>query len=360
MIWPAMVRRHIGWKLFASYLAVILVGVVVFMAAAEYAGPRAFTRHTEHMFGPGGGGRGPMGPGGMGPGMGAGQADLVVTVRRAMTETFLLAAAAALAAAFAASLVETRRSVTPLRSLMEASQRIAAGRYGERVPVHGEDELGRLGASFNRMAEALARTEEQRRALIADVAHELRTPLSGIKGYMEGLIDGVIPAGVETFQTVHREADRLQRLVSDLQDLSRLEAGQVALQARRAEVGALVQAAVARLRPQFDDKEIAVAVEVGADLPVVVVDEDRIVQVMINLLGNALQFTPAGGRVRVEARRGPEGARVTVTDTGVGIPVEHLPHLFERFYRVDRSRSRAAGGSGIGLTIARHLVEAHG
>ncbi len=177
---------------------------------------------------------------------------------------------------------------------------------------------------------------------------------------MEGLLDGVIPTQPETFHRVHREAMRLQRLVDDLQELSRAEAGLVPLRPRRVEVRDLVEAAAARLRPQLDDKGVALAVDAAPGLPPVLADPDRIGQVLTNLLGNALQYTPAGGRVEIRARREDGGVALAVVDTGIGIPAEHLPHVFDRFYRVDRSRTRASVGSGIGLTIARHLVEAHG
>jgi histidine kinase len=263
-----------------------------------------------------------------------------------------------------------------------ASQRIANGRYEERVQAGGEDELAALARSFNRMAHELAQTEERRRRLIGDVAHELRTPLSGIKGVMEGLQDGVLPAEPETFASIEEEVSRLQRLVRDLEALSKAEAGQIQLEKERIDPADLVETAVVRLRPQFTDKNVTLTTEIPPDLPPVTVDPARMTQVLLNLLGNALQYTPRGGRVSVqlsvngdqlsvkeEWRLRDTGHRlphtdhrllITVTDTGIGLAAEHLPHIFERFYRVDKSRSRAGGGSGIGLTISKHLVEAHG
>jgi histidine kinase len=250
--------------------------------------------------------------------------------------------------------------------MQSASQRIADGHYEERVGLPGDpargdlDELGRLALSFNQMAARLEQTESMRRDLIGNVAHELRTPLASIQGYMEGLIDGVLPAEPATFQQVYREADRLQRLVRDLQELSRVEAGAAELHLVPVPVARLVEATADRLGRQFEEKGVALAVEVPSDLPPVLADEDRIGQVLLNLVGNALQYTPAGGQVRLRAAREGQFVRLVVEDTGAGIPAEHLPHIFERFYRVDKSRSRAGGGSGIGLTIAKHLVEAHG
>jgi histidine kinase len=211
------------------------------------------------------------------------------------------------------------------------------------------------------MAEKLEQVESMRRQLIGDVSHELRTPLTAIKGSMEGLMDGVLPASDETYQQIHQEADRLNRLVDDLQELSRVEAGAYALDMRPVQVAPLVETLAKRLRPQFENKRVKLDLKLPADLPPVLADENRILQVLTNLTANALQHTPKDGTVTISAVRANELVRITVHDTGVGLAPEHLSHLFDRFYRVDKSRSRAAGGgSGIGLTIAKYLVEAHG
>jgi two-component system sensor histidine kinase BaeS len=345
-------RRHLGWKIFLSYLVVIVVGVVVLASAAEFSAPSAFERHMEAM-------QSMMGGGMM-------SANLFANFRAALREALALAAAAAIVAAVVASLFVTRQVVMPVRDMMRASQRIAAGHYDERVRVPGDpaagevDELAQLALSFNRMAADLAQTETMRRQLIGDVAHELRTPLTTIKGTAEGLIDGVLPPDAETFHHIHQEADRLQRLVRDLQELSRVEAGAYELDRRPTDPADLVRAVVDRLARQFEDKGVALETDLPGDLPPILADEDRIGQVLMNLVGNALQYTPEGGQVRITAHREGDAVAIAVRDTGIGIPPEHLPHLFTRFYRVDKSRSRAGGGSGIGLTIARHLVEAHG
>ena len=353
-----LVRRHLSWKLFLSYLVVILVGIVVLASAAEFAVPTAFDRHMAAM-----------------AGMASGQMmdmdmdldlDLFTNFRSAVTEALAVAGMAAFLAALAVSLFVSRRVVLPVQEMMSASQRIAAGHYDERVGVPGNagpdelDELSRLALSFNQMADRLEQTEARRLELIGNVAHELRTPLSAIKGYMEGLIDGVLPAEAATFQQVFREADRLQRLVNDLQELSRVEAGTFELDSKLTAVAHLVETVADRLDRQFEEKGVTLETDVPPDLPLVRAGEDRVGQVLLNLVGNALQYTPSGGRVSLAARREGESVRFSVRDTGIGIPPEHLPHVFERFYRVDKSRSRAGGGSGIGLTIGRHLVEAHG
>ena len=347
------IRRHLSLKLLLSYLVIIIVGVAVLATAAELAVPTAFERHMATMA---------ETMGGMSMMM---ELDFFSSFRNAVTEAVLLAGSAAFVAAVLLSIIVSRRVVLPVQEMQAASQRIADGHYGERVGMPGRanredlDELGRLALSFNRMATQLQQTEALRLELIGNVAHELRTPLASIKGYMEGLIDGVLPSEATTFQQVHREADRLQRLVHDLQELSRFESGAYELDLRPTAPQRLIDGVVRRLGLQFEDKDVALEIDVPADLPPIRVDEDRIGQVLLNLIGNALQYTPSGGRVCLSARTEGDRVRFSVEDTGVGIPPEHLLHIFERFYRVDKSRSRAGGGSGIGLTIARHLVEAH-
>jgi len=343
----ASVRRHLGWKLLASYLLTILVGAVVLWTTAEAVVPGVVAEHQALM----------ARLLGQHPDL---QPELVTELGGAVNTALGIGAAAAVLTALAVSLFVTRRIVAPIRAMARASTRIAAGRYDERVPVPSDDELGELAARFNQMADSLARVEQRRRDLIADVAHELRTPLASIAAYMEGLMDGVIPATPETFSRVSRDATRLQRLVDDLQNLSRAESGQVPLHLRRVVVRDLIDAAVGRLRPQFDEKGVRLTAEQAPDDVAVLVDPDRIGQVLVNLLGNALQYTPAGGRVELRVRREQGYVAIAVTDTGIGIATDHLARVFDRFYRVDRSRARASGGSGIGLTIARHLVEAHG
>lgn len=349
------IRRHLSWKLFLSYLVVILVGIVVLASAAEFAVPTAFERHMGAM-------NEMMGGQMMSMGM-----DLFANFRTAVTEALALAAGAAFLAAVAVSVFVSRRVVLPVQEMMAASQRIAEGHYDERVGVaagHVQrdelDELARLAVSFNQMADRLEQTEARRLNLIGNVAHELRTPLSSIKGYMEGLIDGVLPAEATTFQQVYREADRLQRLVHDLQELSRVEARAYELDLKPTPVAHLVEAITASLDRQFEEKGVTLETDLPPDLSQVLVDEDRSGQVLLNLVGNALQYTPAGGRVSLHASQSGSLVWIAVEDTGIGIAPEHLSHLFERFYRVDKSRSRVGGGSGIGLTIAKHLVEAHG
>lgn len=352
-------RRHLGVKLLFSYLAIILVGVLVLVLASQFILPASFNRHMAGMgMGYGQGMGGMMGSQGQGV---ARMSELYQDFRASFNDALLYAALAATIVAIVLSLYLSRNVVAPVQAMSLASQRIAEGRYDERVQVRGEDELAQLAVHFNQMAEKLSQVEAMRRQLIGDVSHELRTPLTAIKGSMEGLMDGVLPATEDTFQQIHAEADRLNRLVDDLQELSRVEAHAYELELRPLDVSSLLQTVTKRLAPQFEARRVALVLDLAPDLPRLLADEGRIVQVLTNLAGNALQYTPEDGRVTMGVRRVERVLQFSVRDTGIGIPPGHLQHIFDRFYRVDKSRSRrAGGGSGIGLTIARALVEAHG
>jgi signal transduction histidine kinase len=352
------IRRHLAAKLFLSYLVIILVGVIVLASAAELTIPRSFDRHMSAMSA---WMVNMMGDSGMMMEM-----DLFTNFRTAVREALAYAALTAFMVAVVVSLLVSRQVVAPVRAITSASQRIAEGHYDERVGLSDaldedeRDELSQLALSFNQMAVQLEKTESFRRQLIGDVAHELRTPLTAIKGSMEGLMDGVLPADVETYQHIYKEADRLQRLVTDLQELSRVEAGAYELHLKPMEISQMVEMIVVRLGRQFEEKGVILKTNLLDDIPRVQVDEDRIGQVMLNLVGNALQYTPDGGEVLISTVRMGSEVQVSVSDNGIGIPIEHQAHIFTRFYRVDKSRSRVGGGSGMGLTIAKHLVEAHG
>jgi histidine kinase len=349
-------RRHLAGKLFLSYLLVILVGTVILGLATRFTVPEAFIRHM--------GLGGPVGGLGMMQGNGPGKTmmtDLFNNFQASFNEALLLALLAAGLAAVVVSLLLSRGVVAPVRILMDASRRIAGGHYSERVKAAGSDELGQLAGSFNQMAEKLEQVETMRRQLIGDVSHEMRTPLTAIKGSMEGLMDGILPASCETYLQIYQEADRMARLVDDLQELSRVEAGAYKLDLLPLDLSSLVRTVSKRLSSQSESKHISLIFDLAPDLPLILADEDRAVQVLTNLTANALQYTPEGGKVSISAKRVDGDLQVSLRDTGIGIPPEHLAHIFDRFYRVDKSRSRqSGGGSGIGLTIARALVEAHG
>jgi len=345
-------RRHLGARLLLSYLVIIVVGVLVLVISSQFILPTSFNRHMYGMM---------DGDMGMGMGMNNSMGQLYVDFRASFNEALMYATLAAMFAAFILSLFFSRGVIAPIHVMSLATQRIADGRYDERVQVNGNDELAQLAVYFNQMAEKLDEVESMRRRLIGDVSHELRTPLTAIKGSMEGLMDGILPATEETYQQVHAEAERLNRLVNDLQELSRVEARAYQLDIRPVDASTLVRTVTKRLSPHAESKRITLNFELAPDLPHVLADEDRAVQVLTNLTGNALQYTPEGGRVTISAKRINSEIQFSIHDTGIGIPPEHLSHIFDRFYRVDKSRSRqSGGGSGIGLTIARAIVEAHG
>jgi signal transduction histidine kinase len=250
----------------------------------------------------------------------------------------------------------------PLRQLKKAAAAIAAGDLNQRVSIRSRDEFGDLGNTFNHMAESLANAETQRGHLVADVAHELRTPLAAIQATLEGMQDGVLPLDEEQIAALYSETMLLNRLVGDLKLLSLAEAGQLKLEKQEIEPGVLISQIVERAKPQADQKNIRLVTDLQPDLPDVLIDSDRITQVLNNLIGNALHYTPEGGAITVQGSvlGADHSLQIVVSDTGPGIDPEDLPFIFDRFYRADKSRTRSSGGSGLGLAIVKQLVEAHG
>jgi histidine kinase len=298
---------------------------------------------------------------GMGPGMGRLQMGTLRAQFGDAVDTALLAgtlvgaAAAGLFGALAAS-----RLVRPLDSVRAATRELAAGRYHTRVPIPREHELAELSADVNLLGQTLAETETRRVQLLGEVAHEMRTPLTVIDGYVEGMIDGVVAPGPEELDRVGEEVRRLRRLTDDLSALSRSDEGRLELKPEARDLREVVVGAAERLRAQAEDASLTLQVDPGpAPLPVVV-DADRIAQVITNLVGNALRATPAGGTVTVACARSGTEAVAQVTDSGEGLAAAELERVFERFYRVPGRRGGRDSGSGIGLTIARGIVAAHG
>jgi signal transduction histidine kinase len=248
----------------------------------------------------------------------------------------------------------------PVVKLTEATRAVAAGDLSVRVRDQYPGELGELTSAFNQMTGELARADELRRNLTADVAHELRTPLSVIRGKLEGVLDGVYPATAEHLEPVLEEAKLLTHLVEDLRLLALAEAGQLSLERQTMDVADLLRDAQVNFGPQAADRGVTLALDLPAELPEVVADRRRISQVLGNLLTNALRHTPQGGCVTLSAVAAAKAVAVSVADTGAGVPAKDLPYIFERFWRGEKSRSRAGGGSGLGLAIAKQLVEMHG
>jgi len=338
-------RRGLAARLFAAQLLVIVAGSLTLAVVALAVAPGLFRTHVRRALGD------------VAPEV-AGHLD--EAFGGAMLTALAIAVTVALLTALAVSSVLALQIVRPIRALAMAAEKVARGRYEARVPTTGPGELAALGGAFNAMAVALDSSERRRRALLADLAHELRTPLATIEGYVEGIADGVIEADADAVQVLQGEASRLRRLVEDLATVSRAEEGQLGLRLERWDPGRLVAAAVQAAGPRYAAKGVALEARVGRRLPKVAADPDRIGEVLANLLDNALRHTPPRGRVEVVATAAGGEVRLSVADTGEGIPAELLGRVFERFYRVDRARTRADGGSGIGLTIARAIVQAHG
>jgi signal transduction histidine kinase len=247
-----------------------------------------------------------------------------------------------------------------LRDLTAATRAVAAGDLDMQVDVRSKDELGELARSFNQMSTELAHARDLRRQMTADIAHELRTPLSLILGHSEALSEGVLPPTGETLRVIHDEAKRLSRLVEDLRLLALSEAQELPLAFERASPQAVVGRAMNAHLPQARQKGISLNGNADPDLPDINVDQDRLAQVLDNLISNALRFTPPDGAVSLSATRIPDSVQIVVQDSGPGVPAEELPLIFDRFYRGDKARQRHEGGAGLGLAIARSIVEAHG
>jgi signal transduction histidine kinase len=273
---------------------------------------------------------------------------------------FLVAGAVAAAIALLLARFLARGMTQPLRDMAQAASRMSRGDYGQRVEVKSRDEVGRLAEAFNTMTGEMEGLERLRRELVANVSHELKTPISALRARLENLLDGVEEPDAAVLAVMLQQSERLSRLVDQLLDLSRLESGDVPLDLEPVELAPLVERVVGEVEASRPGRTIQVRSEIPEDLPPVAADRERVHQVLFNLLDNAFRFTPAGGKVTVAAVRENGSCEVRVEDTGPGIPPEHLGLVFERFYRVDPSRSRGDGGTGIGLAIARSVVEAHG
>ncbi len=273
---------------------------------------------------------------------------------------FLWGGLVAVAIALVITFFLSRRILAPVKALTLAARRLGQGDFSQRVRFKDKSEVGELAQTFNSMASDLERTEKLRRNMIADVAHELRTPLSNIRGYLEAIGDGVVEPDAATVRSLDEESSLLSQLVDDLQELSLAEAGELKLVCQTEDIAKLVKHTVAAVQAQTTAKGLSVSIDLPSKLPPVNIDSHRIGQVLRNLLENAVAHTAKGGVITIAVRQQDNWVEVSVADTGEGIPAEELPNIFERFYRADKSRTRATGGSGLGLTIAKRLVETHG
>jgi signal transduction histidine kinase len=279
---------------------------------------------------------------------------------RSLGQTIVPVGIVACAVAILLGLFLTWQLTDPLRKLKTAAQGIAGGDLSQRVDIKSRDEIGALGRTFNQMAENLARAEKLRRDMVADVAHELRSPLAVMQGNLEAILDGVYEPTSENVESIHKQAILLSRLVDDLQELALADAGQLRIEREPVDVAALIERTATEIAPRAAKEGVSIARDVAADLPTLSADPQRISQVLSNLLDNALRHSPEGGTVTIRASREEDTVRVDVEDQGPGLKPNELSQVFERFYRGDKARSRATGGAGLGLAIVKQLVEAHG
>lgn len=254
----------------------------------------------------------------------------------------------------------SRTLTRPIRELTRATHAVSEGDLSQQVQVRSDDELGELARTFNRMSAELSRSLETRKQMTADIAHELRTPLSLILGHAEAVHDGVLPPTRENFEIIREEAARLGHIVEDLRTLSLADAGELSISPQPVEPERLVREAASLFHVEARRKDISLEVNIAPGLPEIEVDPGRMTQVITNVLDNAIRHTPGGGRIQISARDVEADLEIAVQDNGPGLPPGEAERIFERFHRTDESRRRADGGSGLGLAIARSIVQAHG
>ena len=278
---------------------------------------------------------------------------------RRVNSILLIAAAGATGVSLILGFFVTRTLTRPIQEMTVATQKIADGDLTQQIPIRSDDELGKLATSFNQMSQQLATSREMRQQMTADIAHDLRTPLSIILGHAEALSDGVLPPSQETFEVLHDESKRLERLVSDLRTLSLADAGELTMTPRAVSPSALLERALIAHSPKAQQKQINISLDAPNDLADVYVDPDRMAQVLDNLLSNAIRYTPENGRIQLSAQQNHDTIQLQVEDNGPGMTTEETKHVFDRFYRADKSRQRQDdGGSGLGLAIAKSIVVA--
>jgi signal transduction histidine kinase len=298
----------------------------------------------------------PGGPSNPAPSMGEAEQAFLNSVRNSLW----LAALVAILTGVALGFFFSRLISEPMKQLTLAARKVATGDFSPRVTTKTDDEIGEVSIAFNTMAEQLEEKEKSRRQLLADIAHELRNPLSIIQGNLEAWLDGVITPTSDQVASVYDETVLLSRLITDLRDLSLAEAGQLKLYQNATELGEFIFAEIASVETRCREKQISISADLPAKLPLVFIDKDRIRQVLHNLVDNALRYTPARGKIKIGARyERPGWVTVSVSDTGVGIGRKDLPHVFDHFYKADPSRQRGHGGAGIGLAMVKRVVELH-
>jgi signal transduction histidine kinase len=277
-----------------------------------------------------------------------------------LSQSLLMGSLAVIGLALLLGFLLARSLTRPLQQLTDATRLVASGDLDVKVDVTSQDELGELAHSFNLMNQRLSESRDARRQMTADIAHELRTPVSVLLGYADGLKENVIPPSQETFDIIQEQAEQLEHLVEDLRTLTRAEAGEISFDLSPTNLVPLVERTHAAFEHQAALQDVRLSLEVDGDIPMIEIDPDRFRQVLANLLSNALQYTPGRGQITLCLTSDDQHVSISVADTGPGIPEEDLERIFQRFYRRDPSRSRDTGGSGLGLSIAKSLVERQG
>ena len=342
-----MPKLSLGARLFISHLLVMMVGLGSFVIIAKFSSPRMFVLRLEQL-----------------------EKRGIFTVRSARTylvegfqnawnRSAILSIIVGASAAGGVSYISSKRITQPVKQMKSISQKFAAGNLDERVPESAIPELNQLSVSFNSMASSLGDVEQRRRELISDMTHELRTPLTVMRGYLEELADGAINGTPELYLRLIRETRRLERLIHDLQELSKAEAGYLSIDSQSLNLYPLLASLVEKFSDQLLDEGPKLELESSKDIPPVLADHDRTEQILVNLIGNAVRYTESGS-ITVKATKANHYVWIEVIDTGAGIAAADIPYVFERFWRADPSRASHSGGTGIGLAIARRLVELQG
>jgi signal transduction histidine kinase len=343
-----MERTKVGLRsrLFFSHVIVMIVGLLTLLAIGKISSPRFFIFQLRQIE-----------VGGLT--VQERRTQLIRNFDDAWNKSAFWSVAIGATTAGGLSYLISQRIVQPLIQMEEITKKFAAGHLEERLPANEIPEVDQLATSFNRMAATLEGVEQRRRELVGDLTHELRTPLTVLKGYLEGLADGTIDPTPDIYERLARETTRMQRLVNDLQELSKMEAGYLPIDARPLELQPLLASVIRRFADQLTDSSPQMLLDCPPEMPRVLADSERVEQIVVNLISNALRYT-AQGSVVVKVYPDSDKVWIAVIDTGQGIATTDLPHVFERFWRADRSRDRYSGGTGIGLAICRRLVELHG
>lgn len=334
-------------KFILSYLLVIAVTVSVVSLTIRHFTLKNFTRFSPQF-------------------MPQQELDRVLRQARpffeAMDDSLWWAALASGILAIGIGILFSERILKPIKHVIQATKQIAKGKYHHKVSTESNDEIGELAIALNEMAEQLGRVDQFRRDMVANVSHELSTPLTSIGGYIEAMIDGLITGEKETqktLQLIQDETKRLKQMVVEVRALSTIDAPNFKLNRQETDLNALIKKTIKKLKPQLQGKSLILKAEYEKSLPKVKVDRDRFAQVIINLMSNAMRFTPEKGTLTLKTKCTKKEVVMELMDTGIGIPSKDLPHIFERFYRADKSRQRKTGGTGIGLSIVKEIVEAH-